>query len=544
MSYQKKRDIHAIIPAAGSPTNKIISNVSLPDTMIPINGQPVIGYIIEDLFQRNITHITVVLSASDTVTEGYITKKFGNKPTITVVYNTNPEKGIGHSLFLASKVKTTADSTLIYLGDTIYKGKLTFKHSFLVMSKIYEEPEKWCFVETKDKQLTFINKPKMYKGNGSILSGLYYFHDAKYFHTVLQKLENSHNFEVKDILEAYVKKYDFQLVQAEKWYDCGNIENFYKAKIDFLKLRKFNKIDYNDLYGYVTKSGKNKEKLFQEINWYINTPHELQIFSPRLIDYQTGKDIVQYSNEFYGYPALSELFVFNSLDLRVWKMIIARLFTILSLFKKYKTKIPYVMYEEMYINKTQKRLEVLREDIFWKKLLDQKTITINGKAYNNVSVYMEKINDYIKKLYQTGEMTFIHGDLCLSNILFDPSSRIFKFIDPGGRFGQTGVYGDIKYDVAKLRHSFSGKYDFIKSNLFELQYKENEFTFTIYNEDIHTEISSYFDQALIKNGFSLEKVKMIESLLFLSMIPLHSDNRKHQLAMYCRALQLLQENFL
>ena len=51
------KEIVAIIPAAGKPTNHIIPNNNQPDTMLPINGKPVIAHIIDDLLERKINRV-------------------------------------------------------------------------------------------------------------------------------------------------------------------------------------------------------------------------------------------------------------------------------------------------------------------------------------------------------------------------------------------------------------------------------------------------------------------------------------------------------
>ena len=163
--------ITAIIPAAGKPTNKILSHTNLPDTMLPINGKPVIGYILEDLLSRNIIDVIVILNNNDTQTENYIKKKFGAKLHLTTTYNDAYERGIGYSIHCAVVHLRETQKVLIYLGDTIYKGALDFETDFLVTTSDYESSDKWCFIERTDAGDRFINKPKEYSGNGQVLSG-------------------------------------------------------------------------------------------------------------------------------------------------------------------------------------------------------------------------------------------------------------------------------------------------------------------------------------------------------------------------------------
>ncbi|MGD0976842.1 MAG: sugar phosphate nucleotidyltransferase [Minisyncoccia bacterium] len=515
--------------------------------MIPINGKPVIDYIIEDLISRSIVKVIVILHEDDNHTEKYITKKFHSKCVLTVIYYKNGGRGsIGCSVSLARPYLKNAKGVIIYLGDTIYKGRLIFNNNFLVVSDVYESPEKWCFIEKNDHKFSFINKPEEYTGKGKILCGLYYFKNSRQLTASMVFAEKKyHTPELSHILEKYSKNNTFKLINADRWYDLGNIENFYKARIDLLKLRSFNTINYDDLRGYITKSGHNIDKIVQEINWFRKMPNDLKIFSPRLIDYKISPGSASYSLEFYGYQSLADFFVLGTLGIKFWQNIIDKLFNILELFKAHKASISRSHYYTIYYKKTIERLGQIDSNPYWKKLIAKDTIKINGIDYRNINHFKEKLARIVDRLYDKDEVCFIHGDLCLSNILFDPGSGIFKFIDPRGNFGKTSIYGDIKYDIAKMRHSFCGLYDFIMSDLFELKETGNGmFTLIDNAEDYHRQIGTYFDSQLVSRGYDLKKIKLIEALLFLSMIPIHSDNPMRQKAMYLVGIRLINENMM
>jgi hypothetical protein len=236
---------------------------------------------------------------------------------------------------------------------------------------------------------------------------------------------------------------------------------------------------------------------------------------------------------------LADAFLFESFSLKQWQVIIQRLFEILDLFQTHHHDISASAYQEIYLQKTLARLEELCTLPFWSKLLEHHQVKINDHKFHNLRYFLPKIKRIIPQLMNTEQMCVIHGDLCLSNILFDPTSRIFKFIDPRGSFGQTGIFGDLKYDIAKLRHSFCGYYDFIVSDLFEIENSQNEFRYECYTEASHHEIGAYFDMVLDKLSINAQHIKLIEALLFLSMIPLHSDNFARQKIMYVRGIELL-----
>ena len=55
-------------------------------------------------------------------------------------------------------------------------------------------------------------------------------------------------------------------------------------------------------------------------------------------------------------------------------------------------------------------------------------------------------------------------------------------------------------------------------------------------------ISNELDNNFKKN-WNLDEIKMIEGLLFISMLPLHSDNIERQLVFFCVGLERLNEIF-
>ncbi len=530
--------ITAIIPAGGRPTNKILRHTNLPDTMLPINGKPVIGYILEDLLARGITRTIIAISPEDQYTEQYVTKKFGSKIKINIIRDTGPSRGLGHTISQALDQVDSLDQVLIYLGDTVYRGPLDFTEDFVVTSAEFENASQWCLIEDNGKTQCYINKPKEYAGTGQALAGIYFFTDNSALKATSTLIDQTHDrHELHHTLDAYPKQ--FKLIPAEGWYDCGNIENYYRAKVDFLKIRSFNSVTYNDLYGSITKSSHKKSKLENEINWYKNIPHELKIFTPRLIDYSINEETASYSLEYYGYQSLADYFIFNHFDDKVWQLIIDRLFEILALFTKYTTELPFAFYDDIYRIKTLKRIETLTADPAWKERFESQTITINGQVYQGWPTYAQKLSSLVQYLYQNSAMTFLHGDLHPANILFDPHSRIFKFIDPRGSFGEPSIYGDHHYDIAKLRHSFSGRYDFIVSDLFEVKETEAGFIYNTFHEVEHENIATYFDTALVGAGYDPQVIKAIEALLFISMIPLHSDAPLRQKAMFITGITLL-----
>ena len=155
----------------------------------------------------------------------------------------------------------------------------------------------------------------------------------------------------------------------------------------------------------------------------------------------------------------------------------------------------------------------------------------------------KNIKKKAKNLYHNGnDTTIIHGDFHYGNILFDVNTRLVKLIDPRGNFGSSGIFGDCKYDLAKLRHSISGGYNFICNDLYTYNINSSdEITFKLPSNADHKIIQQWFDEKIIQANFSILDIKLIEGLLFISMLPLHNDHPDRQNAFFVQGIILLNE---
>src|SRR6185312_6711836 len=141
-------------------------------------------------------------------------------------------------------------------------------------------------------------------------------------------------------------------------------------------------------------------------------------------------------------------------------------------------------------------------------------------------------------LLKIDELTPIHGDFCFSNLLYDYKVRLVKMIDPRGDFGVPGVFGDRRYDLAKLAHSYAGKYDLIIADRFSVEVgAEGRLRIDMQTDDYYTRVQSIFDTILLPDMELRKQVYTLQALLFLSMLPLHVDKPRRQLAMLATGLE-------
>jgi hypothetical protein len=148
-------------------------------------------------------------------------------------------------------------------------------------------------------------------------------------------------------------------------------------------------------------------------------------------------------------------------------------------------------------------------------------------------------------LLELEELTPIHGDFCFSNLLYDCKVRLVKMIDPRGEFGVPGIFGDRRYDLAKLAHSYAGGYDFIVADQFSVELEAaGRLRLSIQNNDYYTSrVRSIFEAVLLPDSALRRQVNALQALLFLSMLPLHVDKPRRQLAMLTTGLELYAQSW-
>ncbi|MCX6770002.1 MAG: sugar phosphate nucleotidyltransferase [Candidatus Micrarchaeota archaeon] len=535
--------METIIPAAGSNHSKILPfSESLPDALIPLNGKPVLDYILDELGRHGIRDVSIVVNASDEQKFSRAKAKYGGDQPLRVIPVSN-SRSLLDTIAAAGGARGGNEGVFVVLSDTIFHSKLDFTRSTLYY-KITEDVFRWCVAETAyDGVVTrLINKPQVYEGKPHSLLGLYYFSDAPLFFDCLAEARGAGECEISSVIERMMARgHRVFLKECDDWVDCGSVDNYYRAKRMLLQSRHFNSVKVNELFNIITKSSVDADKLEAECQWYLGLPPQLQSFTPRVFSFsrQKGKP-AELAMEYYGHPSLSEYFVYTFIPLDIWKSIFSHLFGMLDAFKSYKGSLSQEDFGAIYGEKTDERVGQLRASSdYWARWLEQEEVEINGKrclGWPSVKKRMVR-----EKFYSERDTAIMHGDLCFTNILYDLNGHTVKLVDPRGTFGKRGIYGDVKYDLAKLRHSAHGQYDFIINDLFSLREKNGSFEYEMLSSEWASGVAQALDARIARMGYDIRTIQKIEALLFLTMIPLHSDKPQRQKMMGARALELFSE---
>lgn len=537
--------MNTIILAAGKiDYTRLPFGMHQSNATIPVNGKPVIGWILDDLIQKKFTTVSVVLREENNRLKQLLTNHYKDRIDIDIVSLINPISIIDSLHAGLSRITHTQMPIQVILGDTLIYDSFQNTDDTLFVSEVPNSAN-WCIVKSGSSgELEGLIDKKELPGKSHLaLCGYYCFSDFMFLKTSVEEARMQRCNELSSVLLSYHKHKPLALRKAHEWFDFGHLETFIHSRKSLLRPRHFNSLTINPLLNTIEKKSLKDEKLLDELNWFKLLPESLKALTPRIFysDNET-KDHITIIQEFYGYPTLSELYVYGDLSETVWRSIIEYLFQILQLFKNYQgPELKNAAYT-IYVTKTKERIEsLLAQDSFWRELWASEDIKINEKSYGSVEQILQKLFPRIEALCKNASYSLIHGDFCLSNILYDLNNQIVRLIDPRGSFGEKGIYGDARYDVAKLRHSITGEYDYIVGDLFQISFQKDEFRYSMYKDEKDDGLKRALDSFIHINGFCLDEIKLIEGLLFLSMIPYHVDHFSRQQMMFVRAIEILSE---
>ena len=313
------------------------------------------------------------------------------------------------------------------------------------------------------------------------------------------------------------------------YYDLNSKKDFIKFHQKILSSRSFNTLNIID--NWILKKSSHK-KLHDEFEFLKIKQLENNELYPKVTDFKYKTGIYSYKVEHI--KMLDSAYLLTNDLLKG------------DIFEKFKKHIN-TYFDEIIVNATKPNSKEI--DLFLtnfnnriKQLWKNNEIRLYIKFLSSlleidiekeIILFCKNYNEEIKN-FNIGNYNFIHGDLCLSNILFDYSKDKVKLIDPRGI---VKLKYPVAYDIAKLSHSLLGNYDFIVNNLNNLNLNKLKNTENL-NDPLYEQ---YIKDLAKKNKLNYKVIRKIEASLFLSMIPLHLDSKLKFFNFLCNFYKINQE---
>lgn len=492
-----------IIPAAGKGTRFKELGKQYSKTILPYKEKPILVHQIEWLDRHGCDDIRVVVNHQEDSIKQVL--KMYNLTNVSL-HRQDDQNGLSGAVFSAFKEKENKDcSTLVLLGDLVVTDDLSTHHfdNSFISTKTVPDYSRWCMVNENLGALTFYDKPEVKPPTDQSVSGIYYFKNAKNLYNALKKqLQNpetkiNNEFQISTVLAEISSTERMNLVKDVKMIDFGTLEEYLENR-NVKNSRSFNDVQMSKTTVF-KKSKVEREKIIKEINWFSSLPAEIEIYTPRILEYNMfDEEGAWYKMEKVLSPSLREVYLFLDGSKETWGSIFDSMFDVLKEMESfgYKNNFMHSVY-----NKTQTRI-------------DNINIPVENKIINE---FMEMFSTYIGSYERPSLM---HGDFCFSNLLYDFQHNRITMIDPRGE-----MLGDHYYEVAKIMHSVLFDYDFIDSELY-LNMFSNTVIYNQGKEPVKELFLEYLDKYYNKE--EQKYIYLICASLFLSMIPLHSHNTTNQ----------------
>jgi NDP-sugar pyrophosphorylase family protein/mannose-6-phosphate isomerase-like protein (cupin superfamily) len=487
--------------------------------LLPINNRAIISHIIEK-FPKDYEFVIALGYKGDVIKEycklAYPNHKFnfvkidkidgeGSGPG----YSTLQCKQYLQRPFYITTCDCLIDSPLPHI-DGNWLG--TYPTSF---------PEKYSTLKSDDKQNIIDYKNKSLNGFDSAFIGLGAMLDYSIF---WKQLEN--NIKDGELVCAFENPSEYPTFKIKnlKWLDTGNLDDLNKTRDYFndkpLSLKK----DNNEI---TYKEGNTFIKFNPNVNILNNIIKRAKILKDKIpYNFKSMSNLISYE-----WQDGNTLYEIDSFDIYI------NFLNEIKNIEAYTDDNLVKCANTFYVTKTKDRLK-----LFLEKNNDQYyTLNheINGIKLPSMEEIINKID--LTLLNNTLFYKVFHGDLQFDNIIFNKDTKKFTYIDWRESFGGNTDAGDIYYDLAKLYGGSIIPYDKMKNeNNLKLIEGSYSIQYSYSVSDNLQKFKTYFENWIIKNGYDLNKVKLITGLIFLNMSPLHDE--KFSKMLWFKSIEMLYEH--
>lgn len=499
----------------------------IPPSFLPLGNKR--------LFQHQVklapTDCKIYLSIPDSYNINNIDLTWLHDNNVTVL-RTPSELNLGQGVVAClNLIDEPLNSSLhLLFGDTLFSNLPEGGNIFAVAEA--KSNYQWSSVDNND-----IDWLKGSANSSNVVCGYFKFNEPR-------KLVRNITQEKWDFIKGidrYKKETGLFQIAIHDWYDFGHVNTYYHSKAAFTTQRSFNELTINP--EFIEKSSIKNQKIKAEANWFNSLPAMLKIYIPQYLGHtESGEEKFSYRLEYLHNTALNELFVFSEMPNNIWNNIIEHC---LNFIQKCDVEIAPQNTISQDINqlfsiKTVERLEefkATRDFNLSEKWVFNDALSV---SIEQILVESEKHLPSRKKL-----STLMHGDFCFSNILYDFRANRIKTIDPRGvtPSGEITIYGDTRYDLAKLSHSILGMYDWIIAGYHQtnIDWVKRKIEISISGEVKHKDTQRMFIEMVDKKyGLTAVNLYAMQLQLFLSMLPLHADDSYRQEGLFANVFRLYQ----
>ena len=498
--------LRVFIPTAGIGSRLGEKTKFINKSLIEIANKPAISHII-DMFPKN-TQFVIALGHKGALVKEYLTLAYPHKKFIFKVVNPYIGKNSGLGITLLQCKKFLQKPFLFVSCDSIIPHKIIKLNSNWVGYCLSKNISNYRSLKIKKKCVIKFYEKNIENKNGSAYIGLAGIKDYKIFWSALLHDKKKAIIEGEVLgLKAILKKTNINVKKFE-WYDTGNLKSYKIAQKKFFKKNQPN---------ILTKSN---EAIWFKDKFVIKFSNDRQFISKRIkrskIIGSYVPKILAYGKNMYKYKYVEGKVLSSILDIYLFEKLLLKLknFWIIKKLGKIKKKTFNEKCYKFYYHKSLKRINLF----YLKSSKYDEDHIINGIKIPQLSELFNKVN---WSLISSGLPGRFHGDLHFENIIFNKINKKFVLLDWRQDFENDLKIGDIYYDFAKLMHGIIVSHEQVNNNKFKISWKKNIINFRIAQSQHHKKSLIFYEKWLVQNGYNITKVRIITSLIFLNIAPLH-----------------------
>ena len=369
-----------------------------------------------------------------------------------------------------------------------------------------------------------------------VLSGYFSFSDPR---LLIRKIVEQRGDFIQGMY-LYAEQHPLRSLRDGTWLDLGHINTYFRSRSVMTTERSFNRMNISSRV--VTKGGEWNAKIQAEAAWFQRLPEELRIYLPQFLHDRSSEGTPEYAIEYLHLLPMSDLYVYGQLPGPAWRQLFRSCHEVLTAFQSASSEadVDAASLDALYLPKTTARL-----DDFAKSGFDiDKPLSLHGVETPSLLEIARHSAGFIAPA-KAEHVGIVHGDFCFSNILYDGRVQSVRLIDPRGLDAdeRLTLYGDTRYDIAKLYHSVVGMYDFVIAGRCVHTVDGNDYSLSFEGGTYLESIQLAFREVFFADDDMLRERSVLAANihLFLSMLPLHADRPHTQSALLANALRLYQD---
>lgn len=500
------------ILAAGTAKSMGSISENINRALLPVNFKATISYIMEK-FPENVEIVVAVGHKKETVKDYVALAHPERKITFVEIDKyVGPGTGPGYSLL---KCKDYLQCPFIFFAaDTLVLEEIPAPNENWFGIAPVKETENFCTVKIKNN-LIYQLDDKIKTDNKFAFIGLAGVNDYELFFSALENNKDPISGEIQ-VSNGFKKLIEKRLVPISfTWFDTGSLASYIETNNNFSGGEK--KFDFSKTNEFLYFVNDRVIKFFADAETAktrFKRGRSLNNLVPELEDLK---------GNFYSYKKIDGQVLYNLLNTQIVNDFLQ--WSKKNLWKNVELdetgqKEFYEACKNFYHEKTMKRIKKFYE----KTGLTDEWNYINGVHVPPLENLFAKMD--WEELFNGTPSTF-HGDLQFDNVLVTRNevSNLQKFVllDWRENFGGLVHVGDLYYDLAKLYGGMIISYQLIKEGKlsFDMSGSSVYYKYLIKNDLM--ECKEEYELFLKKNKFDLQKIKVLTSLIFLNMSPLHND---------------------